>query len=104
MYLEKAQTNRSHWKLSSLAGYESDSLSGTERVSEQFQHHSWTTRLWGRPIENVMGTFDLITCSAVIFYPDWSIGVRSGAFTLCRLNIERQNSILPLGHQSRYDL
>ena len=35
-----------------------------------------------------------ITCSAVILYADWSIGVRSGTvFTLCRFNLERQNSI-----------
>ena len=29
----------------------------------------------------------IITCSTVILYADWSIGVRSGPFTLCRFNI-----------------
>ena len=49
-----------------------------------------------------------ITCSAVILYADWSIVVKPGAvhtqYRMSEFNIERQNSILPLGQQPRSDL
>ena len=51
--------------------------------------------------------FYSITFSAVIPYADWIIGVRSGAvltlyiqYRTAEFNIERRNSILPLGLQS----
>ena len=47
----------------------------------------------------MLGDIVFITYSAVILYADWSIGVRTGVVHTCRFNIERQNSIIPLGYQ-----
>ena len=58
-----------------------------------------------------MSVSRFITCSAVILYADWSIDVGPGAvptleiqYRTTEFNIERQNPVLPLGHQPRSDL
>ena len=63
----------------------------------------------GNPTE--MSYLYIITCSAVVLYADWSIGVRPGAVHTLKIqyrktefDIERQNSMLPLGQQPRFEL